>query len=221
MTVQWIVPDLLAEAKGLSPLLSGVGVLAGGALWLTGWRWHRFWVVLLVTVLGGLWGLAQGESGHLQPVLAALLLAAAAGLLALALVRLLAFAVAGWLFLAAAQGFGSTGDGAVLLFLTGGLLGLVLFRLWLMALTSLAGGWLCCHAGLCLLDSLGWLNAPRWAEQYHGALSWGCSLAALLGLLLQLYLNRPAAGTPATAAAATTSAGPPRPAWYARFRKAG
>ena len=45
-----IAPDILSEARGLSPALSGVGALVGLLLWLFGWRWHRFWVVAAVTL---------------------------------------------------------------------------------------------------------------------------------------------------------------------------
>jgi hypothetical protein len=185
-----IAPDMLADAKGLSPALCIVGMTAGAALWLFGWRSHRFWVVLIITVLGGVFGLAQGPTLRAQPLVAAVLLAVAAGMLALALVRLAAFGAAGLAFLAAAQALGPPGEGATIFFLAGGLMGLLLFRLWVMALTSLGGTLLTGHSLLCLLDRLGKLDAAAWAEEHGKLLNWVCGGLALVGLGMQLFLNR-------------------------------
>ncbi len=48
-----IEPEVLADLSGLSIGLCVVGLLLGLALWLLGWRRHRFWVVLGITFLGG------------------------------------------------------------------------------------------------------------------------------------------------------------------------
>ncbi len=40
-----IEPEVLADLSGLSIGLCVVGLLLGLALWLLGWRRHRFWVV--------------------------------------------------------------------------------------------------------------------------------------------------------------------------------
>ena len=49
--MQLIEPDILAEASGLSVGISACGLLLGLAVWLTGWRRHRFWVVLTITLV--------------------------------------------------------------------------------------------------------------------------------------------------------------------------
>jgi hypothetical protein len=188
--MQMLAPDLLAEAKGLSPALCGVGLVAGAALWLLGWWSHRFWAVLLITVVGGIFGLAEGPTLRAQPLVAAVLLAIAAGMMALSLLRLLAFATGGLTFLAAAQMIGPPGDGATIYFLAGGLMGLLLFRLCVMALTSLGGALLLAYSALCLADSLHKANAADWAAKHTVLLNWACAGAAAVGMALQLYLNR-------------------------------
>ena len=52
--MQLIATDILADICGLSlvPLCTGLGI--GLFLWLFGWWSHRFWVVLVTTVLAGL-----------------------------------------------------------------------------------------------------------------------------------------------------------------------
>ena len=43
--MQLIAPDILAEARGLTGAMTGTICVLGFALWLFGWRWHRFWIV--------------------------------------------------------------------------------------------------------------------------------------------------------------------------------
>jgi hypothetical protein len=188
--MQLIAPDILADARGLSPVLCILGLIAGAALWLLGWWSHRFWAVLITTVLGGIYGLYEGPTLRAQPLVAAVLLAIAAGVLALQLVRLVAFAGGGLALLAALQSLGPSGEQALIFFLAGGLMGLILFRLWVMVLTSVGGVVLMGYCGLWLADSLHKLNAPEWAVRNDGLLNGACGGAALVGLLVQLYFNR-------------------------------
>jgi hypothetical protein len=188
--MQLVAPDILADARGLSPALCVVGLVVGAALWSSGWWSHRFWVVLITTVVGGICGLYEGPTLRAQPMVAAILLAIAGGVLALTLVRLVAFAAGGLTLLVAANSLGPSGEAALTLFLAGGLFGLILLRLWIMVLTSLGGSLLMGYSGLCLLDSLGQLNAATWAGRNTGLLNGVAGAVALLGLLLQLFLNR-------------------------------
>ena len=93
--MQMVSPDLIADLCGLSLGLLLAGVVVGFVLWLFGWQSHRFWVVLLTTVAAGVYGLQEAAAFKTPPLVAALLLAVAAGILALALVRLLAFGAGG------------------------------------------------------------------------------------------------------------------------------
>src|SRR5882724_1282908 len=140
-----IAPDILADACGLSVGLTIIGLAVGLALWLVGWRTHRFWVVLATTVLGGLVGLYEAPSFKAEPLVAALLVALTAGMLALALVRLLALAGAGFAGMMLTQSFMPTLEQPLFTFLIAGLVGLFLFRLCVMALTSFTGALLIGH----------------------------------------------------------------------------
>src|SRR5262249_33906293 len=88
-------PEILQELSGLSVGLCVSGAVIGLLLWLTGWWLHRFWIVLATTALAGILGLVSGSVHGVQALIAAVLLAVAAGILALALIRLVAFAAGG------------------------------------------------------------------------------------------------------------------------------
>src|SRR5437870_1798351 len=90
-------PDILAEADGLHLAIPIAAALVGLLLWLFGWWGHRFWIVLATTVAAGVAGLSAGHVSGLQPLVVALLLAVAAGALALPLSRLVVFAATGLL----------------------------------------------------------------------------------------------------------------------------
>jgi hypothetical protein len=232
--MQLIEPDILAEASGLSVGLSACGLLLGVAVWLTGWRKHRFWVVLTITLAGGVYGLNEATSLRAPPVVAGLLLALGAGLLALALARLFAFAAGGLSALLAVQALVPTWDQPLISFMTGGLLGVWLFRLWVMSLTSLAGALVMTYSALCLAERLVKLEAAAFAERRTVLLNWICGGITALGLGLQLWLNRGKAGKAAAAdrgksadpkplPAEKGGGPPPKRIWWGwpPFRKAG
>lgn len=75
-------------------------------------------------------------------------------------------------------------------FLLCGLVGFLLFRLWMMALTSLAGCLLAVYAGLALLDQAGTIDAVAWAEQGTVLINWICGGLVVLGVLAQYLLSR-------------------------------
>jgi hypothetical protein len=188
--MQILAPDILADARGLSSALHVTGLIVGLALWVLGWRNYRFWVVLVITVSAGTYGLAESDILHTAPLVAALLLAVAAGVLALSMIRLIAFAAGGLFGLVAVQALAPTWDQPLVVFLMGGLLGHLLFRLWIMALTSLCGTLLMSYTGLCLLDRLGKLDAVAWTEKRTLVLNWLCGAVAALGFVVQILLER-------------------------------
>ncbi|HYT87335.1 MAG TPA: hypothetical protein VEL76_01320 [Gemmataceae bacterium] len=195
-----IAPEILAEdLSGLSIGLSAVGLLLGLALWLFGWRWYRFWVVLGITVLGGVYGLSEAAVFRAQPLVAGVLLALAAGVLALSLARVAAFAAGGCAAMLAVQALVPSWDQPLLSFVTGGLLGVLLFRVWVMALTSLLGVLLMTYMSLCLAEHLAKMNAGEFAAKRPVLLNWICGGTTALGFLLQALLTRRKAGTNAPA----------------------
>ena len=89
--MQFVHPDILAEARGLSIGATGFALLVGLLLWGLGWRWHRFWIVFGVTLTAGLVGLNAGQTVGGQVLAVGILLAVAAGMMALEIARVLAF----------------------------------------------------------------------------------------------------------------------------------
>jgi hypothetical protein len=185
-----LAPDILEEARGLSVALTGVGLMVGLLIWMFGWRGHRFWIVLATTVMAGLFGLSAGPEYGTTPVIAGVLLAVAAGVLALALVRVVAFVaggVAGFLLLRELM---PAWNEPLVSFLAGGLVGLLLFRVWTMVLTSLAGTLLMGYSGLSLADQYGKLNAVAVAENQATLLNGACAGLVVLGVVVQFVLDR-------------------------------
>ncbi|MCI0379579.1 MAG: hypothetical protein L0215_18375 [Gemmataceae bacterium] len=188
--MQFVDPEILADVCGLSPGITMSGLALGVALWLFGWRWHRFWIVLAGTVLGGIYGLFEGPSWQTEPLVAALLLGLSAGLLALALIRLVAFTAGGVVGLNLVQHFFPALAQPLIVFLVSGLASLLLFRVSLMALTSCLGAVLLAYAGLGLLNHYGALDAVAWLEQGGQLLTWVCGAVALFGWATQFLLDR-------------------------------
>jgi hypothetical protein len=185
-----VAPDILADACGLSFGLILLTVPAGLLLWLLGWWSHRFWVVLLTTVLAGVAGLHYGGDFHAPPLLAAVLLALSAGVLALALVRLVAFAAGGLAGVLLVQAAYPALAQPLIVFLVCGLITLFLFRPCTMALTSLAGSLVLTAAALMLMHHYSLLDAPTYCEQSATLLNWIAGLLAAAGFALQLALER-------------------------------
>jgi hypothetical protein len=188
--MQWIAPDLLKTILGLSTPVAGAGVILGVMLWLFGWWGHRFWIVLFTTVAAGIYGLWSGQVSGVTPIVAGLLLAVSAGMMALALSRVVAFVAGGLAVCIGLQLVFPAWENRLLCFLGGGLAGLLLFRLWMMTLTSLAGTLMMGYFGLALLDGLGKIDAPAWMEQRTLLLNWTCVGLTLLGVLAQFLLDR-------------------------------
>jgi uncharacterized membrane protein YccC len=118
------------------------------------------------------------------------------------LVRLLAYFAGGVAGLFLVHVLVPHWDEPVICILAGGLLGVMLFRFWVMALTSCGGALLMVYSGLCLLDGLRQLDMMIWANQYASQLNWGCGGAALTGLVAQFLMERARARRKSAKAAA-------------------
>ena len=171
--MQLIVPEILAEARGMTPAMSGTLCALGVALWLFGWRWHRFWIVAGITLAAGLLGLNAGRAaGGTQIMALGILVAVAAGMMALELAKVFAFVAGGcgaWL---AVQWVFPQAQELWAVFLSGGLFGLLLYRLWTMLLTSLAGVLVASHAALLLLEAPLGFNAVNWVTANQAGAEW-------------------------------------------------
>jgi hypothetical protein len=180
-----IAPDILAEARGMSGAMAGTACVLGIALWLFGWRWHRFWVVAGVTLGAGLIGLNAGKTSGGQVMAVGILLAVAAGMMALELAKVLAFVAGGigaWL---AVQWVLPQAQELWAVFLSGGLFGLLLYRLWTMLLTSLMGALIAGHAALLLLEGPLKFDAVAWSGAHLVALNGVIVALVVLGIIVQ------------------------------------
>lgn len=186
-----LAPEILEVAKDLPIALTAPAFGIGLLLCVTGWAWHRFWIVLVTTVAGGVTGLNIGPSYGMKPLVAGLLLAIAGGQLALALVRVVVFAAVGAAAALLVRAYAPANwDIPLGCFLAGGLIGLLLFRLWTMVLTAFTGTLLMGYAVLCVLDRLQKVNAMDWATQRSLWFDGGCAAVTLLGVAVQVLLER-------------------------------
>ncbi len=188
--MQLVAPDILQEARGLSLTITVPAFALGLLIWLLGWRGHRFWIVLITTIAAGIWGLSAGPAYGTKPILGGLLLACAAGALALSLVRVVAFGaggIAAWLLL---RMLAPSWEEPLVCFLVGGLIGLLLFRLWTMVLTSATGSLLMVYSGLCLLQTLASVDGVAFAANHEVMLNCLCGGMVFLGLIAQLLVDR-------------------------------
>jgi hypothetical protein len=185
-----IATDILADLCGLSLGLLIAMIPVGLMLWLLGWWSHRFWIVLATTVLAGVFGLLEATAWRAQPIVAAVLLAIAAGVLALALVRVITFAAGGVAGVYLVQLTFPAWQQHVIFFLIAGLLCLLLFRWFFMLLTSFLGACLLAYGTLALLHFHDALDAIAWTDANSTLLTVACGIATFLGFAFQFYFDR-------------------------------
>jgi hypothetical protein len=182
--------QLLGDVAGLSLGLSLSLASLGWLLWATGWRLHRFWLVFLASGIAGVVGLLSGRAMGSPLLIVGLLLAFAAGLLAVELSRLIIFLAGGCSVMLAGQIIAPAMPSHVLLFLVGGLVSLLLFRLWVMLWTSFLGG---CVGGLATVQLLGKLmrvNPASWVDTHPKTVYVSLAVVVLLGVIVQAVLER-------------------------------
>lgn len=187
--MHFLDPDILDLTRQLSPPVNAVAALVGALLWLFGAYSHRFWLAMVVTVTAGVVGLYLGRDFGVQPLVAALLLALAAGVLSLALARITLFLAGGLAALLLARAFG-LGWNEFVCFVAGGLAGVCFYRLWIMGVSSLVGTVLASYAILGLLDSLARVDSVAWVGRCGPLLNWGLAAAIVAGVIFQFVLDR-------------------------------
>jgi hypothetical protein len=179
-------------------------------LWLAGWWSHRFWVVLIATVTAGVLGLYQGNVLGMPPLIAALLLALSAGLVAMSLMRLFAFALGGVTSLILVRWLAPSVEAPLICFLVGGILTTLLYRLSVTILTSLLGTMLVSYCALCLLGKFTSLDAVTWSQEHTTLLNWICGISTVFGCAGQFLLARQKKAAPAHAEEEEEEEAPPR-----------
>ncbi len=186
-----IAPDVLTEANGLSIPFSVAGIVLAILLWVLGWHWHRFWIVAASTVAAGLYGLSAHQAISPRMLAAGVLLAVAAGMLAVDLSRLLAFSAGGlgaWLIV---HRILPAFQEPLICIMCGGILGIFLYRLQLMLLFSFVGTLLFAHSVLLLIEKLSSkFVAADWANVNFLSLNIGVGVVTLVGLVIQGRIAR-------------------------------
>lgn len=190
--MQLIAPDLLSEAHGLSFPFTAAGIAIGILLWVFGWRWHRFWVVLFTTVIAGIYGLSLPQAGGPRTFAIGLLLAVAAGLLAIDLSRFIAFTSSGLTCWYIVHLIVPAFHEPLICFLVGGILGILLYRLQLMLLSSFVGALIAGYFLLLLMETLSkdGFVAADWARANSLAINITVIVLALVGMAVQGQLER-------------------------------
>ncbi len=181
-----ISPDVIAELKGLSLGAGCFLMLVGFLLWGFGWRWHRFWVVFGFTAAAGIVGMSSGNAAGGHILVMGLLLAFAGGVLAIELAKILAFVAGGIGFWFAVQTVFPQGQELWAVFLSGGLFGVLLYRLWTMILLSFLGVVVTWHAAFGLAQSSGTYDAVKWVADNTIAVNGAVIVATFLGVLMQV-----------------------------------
>jgi hypothetical protein len=188
--MQLVAPDILEAAVGLSPALAISGLLIGALLWVVGGLTHRFWVVLGSTLIAGVVGLFVGKRFDMQPLVAGLLLAVSVGALALALFRVMLFIAAGSAVTWLAGAVVPSWDEPIACFLAGGLLGIALYKVCVVALSSFGGTLLMSYSGLLMAESFGKVDVVTLADKNSVLLNWGVGTVTVVGVLMQLVIQR-------------------------------
>lgn len=189
--MQVLSPDVLADVMELPTLALLTLSILGACLALTGWRWHRFWLTISVSLISGLVGLRQAQAwGIQQPIVAAVLLATAAGCLALSLARVglfLAYGLATWY---AVKRFAPPYAIPAVCICLGGLFSVLFYRFCVILLTSVVGSVILSYAGMAYAQQQNWFPMQMWLKEQtlvaHASLAGLC----LLTLTIQLYLWR-------------------------------
>lgn len=190
--MQLIAPDVLESARGLSNGASAFLALVGLLLWLTGWRWHRFWIVFGITLSAGLIGLNAGHSsGGRQVMVIGVLLAVSAGLLALELAKVLSFITGGMAAWVGAQTIFPQSQELWPIFLAGGLVGVLLYQLWTMLSTSFLGVLITWHFGIIMIENLAKskFTAVEFAKEHAQALNGGVIAVTIIGVFVQAWIT--------------------------------
>ena len=189
-----LLAELLEIARGLSLDVPIMGIVFGLLLWILGWRLHRFWIVTGITICAGIVGLVSGQQAGLQVLAVGLMLAVLSGLIALHLARILAVGGAGLAVAAGVDSIAPNFNEPLLCFLAGGLLGVILFRLFTMLMTSFCGAALVAGSAMLIAEKCSSsFNAANWVNDHPRGVFLALAFATLLGVggqsLIERFIN--------------------------------
>ncbi len=182
--------EILFEVKDLSYYALIIGYLISLVVWLFGWWSHRFWAVLLITSAVGIYGLRHADYWALPPLSAAVLFAIGAGVLALSWMRILAFAIGGAVCMALVEVISPSVNSPIMCFISGGVFASILYRLWLMTITSFCSTLVSVYLLLAIIHKLTKANVTDWANKQPVLLNWICLIIAATGVIVQYVIVR-------------------------------
>lgn len=164
---------------------------AGAALALTGWRWHRFWLTISVSLIAGLIGLKQATAWGIQyPIVAGVLLAAAAGCLALSLARVALFLAYGLACWYAMKRLAPPYAIPAICICIGGLFSALFYRFCVTLLTAVIGSILMAYAGLAVTEQQKWFPTVNMLKEQSFVVHSCLAGLTTVTLMLQLYFCR-------------------------------
>lgn len=182
-----VVTDILELP--LPALLAMMG--AGLLLSITGWKWHRFWLTMCVSLIAGLIGMRQSTAwGISQPVVTGVLLAAAAGCLALSLSRVALFLAYGLTCWYAMKRMSPVYAIPAICICAGGLFSVVFYRFCVVLLTSTIGSVVLCYGAVAYVEQQKWYAALNWLKEQSLAAHAALAGVTLVALLIQLAISR-------------------------------
>ncbi len=182
--------EVLQAARGMSEAMLGTWLTMGLALWLFGWRWHRFWITWAAAFAAAAitwhWGSHWTQT---PPLISAVVVGLAVAWIAMELARLLVFGSGGIaLWYLASQLFPDFHD-VWLAFPLGGLISVLLFRIGWILVTSLLGTWIAVHAVLLLIETASTFDCVQWVDNNSILIHIGMGFWILLGIICQLLID--------------------------------
>ncbi|MEJ5274548.1 MAG: hypothetical protein WHU94_01435 [Thermogemmata sp.] len=182
--------EVLQAARGMSAAMLGTWVTLGLALWLFGWRWHRFWITCVAAFVAAAitwhWG---SHWTRTPPVISAIVIGLATAMIAVELARLVVLGFGGITLLYLANQLLSDFRDIWLAFPLGGLVAVLLFRIgWILA-TTLLGTWITIHALLLLIESVSPFDSVQWFDNNAMAIHIGIIIWIVIGIICQLLID--------------------------------
>lgn len=186
-----LTPEYLTELLDLPSAALLITLVLGLALALTGWKWHRFWLTLSLSLVAGLVGMKQAATwGIQQPALAGGILAATAGCLALSLARVglfLAYGLACWYIM---QRLAPAYAIPAMCICVGGIFSVVFYRFSMALLTSAIGCLMMCYSGFAYCEQQKFFPVLNLIKEQALTVHAVWTGLTLLSSLLQLYFWR-------------------------------
>jgi len=182
--------EVLQAARGMSEAMLGTWLTLGLALWLFGWRWHRFWIacvaVFAAAAITWHWG---SHWTRTPPMISAVVVALATAVIAVELARLVVFGLGGVTLLYLANQLLPDFRDVWLAFPLGGLVAVLLFRIGWILVTSLLGTWIATYALLLLIESVSTFDSVQWARNNSLPINIGMIIWILVGIICQLLID--------------------------------